>query len=332
MIKVELDIFSGLPNPEWVLTDSEEKDLIDRVIADPSLSAPPETVGGLGYRGYIVSASDWARTRLMNAGLPSLFYVNAKKSGELQESLTNSVEAGKTTPDGVLQQADDSIKAAKDSIESSDRAWYQYWATHTDSQTRWAGKPPRKNPEGTDDTILTEGSTTEALANSDSSAPEACGLAVVTNDTNLSLWNNPAYISRNNCYNFAANYKNFYIPGGKAQPGWKRKVPLNYLDGCGDFPGGVRYGALLDGLRNECFTGYQYLVALAIDPDGPMKDYHWYRYCANGYWHHKPGHTSARNYDNSFSLITNPQNCNRGPYRQFCGYMYIPYGLSVASR
>lgn len=330
MIKVELDIFSGLPNPEWVLTDSEERELIDRVIADPSLTAPPETVGGLGYRGYIVSASDWARTRLMTAGLPSLFYVNAKKSEALQESLTNSVEAGKATTDSVLQQADDSIKAAKDSIESTDRAWYQYWATHTDSQTRWADKPSKKNLEGTDDTILTQSSTTEALANSDSSTPEACGPAVVTSDTSLSSWNNFAYISRNNCYNFAANWKNIFVPGGKAQPGWRRKVPLIYPpSSCGDFPGGVRYGAFLDGLRNECFTGYQYLVALAIAPN---QDYHWYRFCANGRWCHKPGHTPARNFDNSGLLITNPQTCNRGIYTLFCGYMWVPYGLPVASR
>lgn len=329
MIKIELDIFSGLPNPKWILTDSEEGELIDRVIADPSLTSPPETVGGLGYRGYIVSASDAARTRLMNAGLPSLFYVNGKKNEELQKSLTNSLEAGTTATDDVLQQADDSIRTAKDSITEVNQAWYQYWATHTDSLTRWSDSPSKRNPEGTGDAIVPEDSSKDAPSNPNSSAPAVCGPTVVTSNANFSPWNNTVYLTRNNCYNYAVNWRNFFIPGGKAQPGWRRKVSLNSLSDCGDFVGGVRYGALLDGLRNQCFTGYQYWVALVVAPN---QDYHFYRFCTNGYWCHKPGHTSARNFDNSGLYITNPETCNRGPYTRFCGYMWVPYGLPVASR
>ena len=28
MLRVELDIFSGMPNPTWVLTEQEEKELL----------------------------------------------------------------------------------------------------------------------------------------------------------------------------------------------------------------------------------------------------------------------------------------------------------------
>ena len=52
--KVELDIFSGIPNPTWMLTFSEASDLTSRI----SRLDPTEETGqrpeNLGYRGFIV--------------------------------------------------------------------------------------------------------------------------------------------------------------------------------------------------------------------------------------------------------------------------------------
>ena len=52
--KVELDIFSGVPNPTWMLTFSEASDLTSRI----SRLDPTEETGqrpeNLGYRGFIV--------------------------------------------------------------------------------------------------------------------------------------------------------------------------------------------------------------------------------------------------------------------------------------
>lgn len=50
---VELDIFSGRPNPSWALTEDQLRAVVDRVtslttVASGSLAAP------LGYRGFIV--------------------------------------------------------------------------------------------------------------------------------------------------------------------------------------------------------------------------------------------------------------------------------------
>lgn len=73
MVTVELDIFSGRPNPRWTLSPKEAQHLAERVRAEPSQLLPLDSeTGGLGYRGFIISAQDtgdadaWTR-----AGLPS---------------------------------------------------------------------------------------------------------------------------------------------------------------------------------------------------------------------------------------------------------------------
>ena len=51
--EVELDIFSGMPNPLWTLTAAEADDLLKRLNKLPPTSAK-EMSGNLGYRGFIV--------------------------------------------------------------------------------------------------------------------------------------------------------------------------------------------------------------------------------------------------------------------------------------
>ena len=51
--EIELDIFSGMPNPTWILTDAEVDSFVKRLAAlEPSSST--ELSGNLGYRGFIV--------------------------------------------------------------------------------------------------------------------------------------------------------------------------------------------------------------------------------------------------------------------------------------
>jgi hypothetical protein len=52
-VDVELDIFSGMPNPSWTLSDAEATELFDRVGTLSPASARP-LAGTLGYRGFIV--------------------------------------------------------------------------------------------------------------------------------------------------------------------------------------------------------------------------------------------------------------------------------------
>ena len=52
-VEVELDIFSGMPNPTWVLMNEEADSFLKQIAAAPRTS-PRELAGNLGYRGFIV--------------------------------------------------------------------------------------------------------------------------------------------------------------------------------------------------------------------------------------------------------------------------------------
>jgi hypothetical protein len=59
MLEVVLNIFSGRPNPQWVLTPSQERkflDLIDQA-STPTDKKPPGVSPRLGYRGFTVQSA-----------------------------------------------------------------------------------------------------------------------------------------------------------------------------------------------------------------------------------------------------------------------------------
>ena len=54
--EVELDIFSGVPNPTWDLDDAEADSFMKQLAALPR-AAPRQFSGKLGYRGFIVQCT-----------------------------------------------------------------------------------------------------------------------------------------------------------------------------------------------------------------------------------------------------------------------------------
>jgi hypothetical protein len=63
-IEVELDIFSGMPNPAWALTNAEADSFVERLAAMPRAAAT-ELTGNLGYRGFIIQVTQGAGTELI---------------------------------------------------------------------------------------------------------------------------------------------------------------------------------------------------------------------------------------------------------------------------
>jgi hypothetical protein len=61
-VEVELDIFSGMPNPTWVLTAAEADGFAQRLAQLPATSAG-QLPGHLGYRGFIVRVTEGVRTQ-----------------------------------------------------------------------------------------------------------------------------------------------------------------------------------------------------------------------------------------------------------------------------
>jgi len=62
--EVELDIFSGMPNPMWSLTNDMADNFLEQLAALPLTSAR-ELSGNLGYRGFIVECTQGDSKRLI---------------------------------------------------------------------------------------------------------------------------------------------------------------------------------------------------------------------------------------------------------------------------
>ena len=128
-------------------------------------------------------------------------------------------------------------------------------------------------------------------------------------------WNNdPSVRIRNNCYNYA----NDKITNSFAQPGRGSGQIFNRFD-CGN----VAAAAERDGqvpVSSASSTPVQgHFIALVV---WPGRDYHWYRLDNNAMWSHKAGDTAAANTDNSNRTISDPRNCDRGHYTEWCGFYH----------
>lgn len=62
--RVELDVFSGRPNPTWTLTDVDDAALRQRLRALPA-AAPATLHSDLGYRGLIVHLQEADASRVV---------------------------------------------------------------------------------------------------------------------------------------------------------------------------------------------------------------------------------------------------------------------------
>jgi hypothetical protein len=62
--EVELDIFSGMPNPTWTLTTADADTFLKQVDALPPTSAK-QLSGNLGYRGFIVQCTKGAEMQII---------------------------------------------------------------------------------------------------------------------------------------------------------------------------------------------------------------------------------------------------------------------------
>jgi len=56
-MKVELDAFSGRPNPSWELSEAESRSILQRIETAAPVSSPASEPG-LGYRGFVLRHGD----------------------------------------------------------------------------------------------------------------------------------------------------------------------------------------------------------------------------------------------------------------------------------
>jgi hypothetical protein len=308
MLEIEIDVFSGNPNPTFQLSAREEQEFVDRLLAEPSQMAPvmdPEQLFGLGYRGVIARLAKtddgpWSRTAPPKGsdiprGIPA-------PAGALPIEFRLGTRQARGYDDAaawLLELSQNKIDIANEVRE----VVYQGVTT-----------VPTLD-EGPDEGEFRVDEDKEAAAPRGATW-WACNSPYYS--ANASYFNKPEYVGRNNCYCFASNHLanvRYALPGRR---GGRPSVPP--APQCWNVIDGLRADGWIDGCQINTLT-----IALVIWPD---QDYHFYRVVTSGaewWWGHKPGATPARYTDNSGRALKQPLspiNCDRGPYAHFCGYFY----------
>lgn len=325
MLQVELDIFSGNPNPKWVLADREEQELIDRLTAEPEQVSPAYTVEeqfGLGYRGLIVrhikstNTGAWEkRSPDLVELVPSEFRVGSKRARAASAAdylLQNTARRHPVVDDEILRVASSGIQH-RSSAEVIDPTGLE--------------QPPDSESPGS--THSEPGQLTEIIRHRPP-VPlhqvgwNRCGSNLF--DPNARYFNQPSIMPYNNCYCFASNH---VANSRGARPGRRGGKPALWMN-CGS----VVDGLIADGWKVGCQAN-TLTIALVI---WYGYDYHFYRLVTGPpywWWAHKPGSTPARYYDDcehalcrskegpfGWGFGPTPETCCRGFYHHFCGYFY----------
>ncbi|MEQ1677401.1 MAG: hypothetical protein ABL876_11905 [Chitinophagaceae bacterium] len=296
-LKITLDIFSGRPNPELLVSDGDAKKLLDSIspsgrmkkVTSKSIQPP----SNLGFRGIIVEQLDKAskehpsRMQVTHANMFGTDSFSDMDGAGVESFLFSKLSRFTGVPNrkDFKTYLEKEIKRFKKDWEKIIMVPYPIW-------------PP-------------------ILFNPCQCAP----------DPDIAWWNDAGTIQfGNNCYNYASNYRTNTF----AQPGRASGQQYTSLSGCTVAAGqrSAKDGAIADQLvdlplaDNKC-PKKGHLVALVVAPD---YDYHWFRKGPNGRWSHKPGSTAATITDNSNNLITDPRTADRGPYTQFCTFMQVLHG------
>jgi hypothetical protein len=305
MLKITADVFSGRPDPSWIISDEAEaratlRDLLkDRQL----LTSAAASDAGLGFRGLRIEPLSDELSSDFDLSASTYLRAGPRASGrerEIAERLIGLMASGESPQD-----------TTQDAVP-----------LNADLRSFLIGQLERvSRTSGPDEAVV------PVTPAEDQAAAATAGVTctIEFGAFNPGFWNNdPNVMQHNNCYHYASNKRrdSFRVKPGGGQPG----------AGCGHMYTAITCpemtrAALCDGLhrRFDCFPDSEkprYLVALVVAPTSPFIDFHWYRRQKEGFWGHKPGSTAARNYDNSGHVIMDPQTCDRGPYTQFCGYFY----------
>ncbi len=299
-VKLTIDIFSGRPNPELVLTASEAKEFFSNVSPTGTMrKSNAKTLAEpahLGFRGIQVE-----QLKSATKEMPSNFYLS-------HETMYADGKSAAMDDSGTMERLQKFIISKAKSITniSNVRDFLKIYKEALNDS--FAIREKTAVPIGP----IVVGPILPLITCT-------CGPIYEPDWWNL----NPTIKPNNNCYNYACNHRTDTF----AQPGKATGNMYTSLSGCAVAAGqkSAKQGAVSDALidtplaNNKC-PAQGHLVALVIWPGA---DFHWYRKGVNTKWSHKPGGTSVTNLDNSGAIITDPRTANRGNYTQFCTFMNV---------
>lgn len=295
MIKVTIDVFSGRPNPAYLL-DGDDADSILRDASRRRTAVVGDDEGftGLGFRGVIVeSFSDDTDERF---GLPATFKLGS----------------------GAASDEDRSLELAERLIRLAPTQTAVVGSTEVDEELSGKLLTMLESPRGGYEPPYFPDSF-EPL--SDPRSEGTCRINRVA--FNPGFWNDDTFTrTHNNCYNYASNWRNNTF----AQPGKGSGNPIQGTITCAKATNAI----ISDGchVRGDCFPDSERprpVIALVVSPgNGPncVNDFHFLRWLKEGYWGHKPGGTKATNLDNANAVIQDPRTAYLACYTQFCGFFY----------
>ncbi|AVZ71131.1 hypothetical protein SLUN_01560 [Streptomyces lunaelactis] len=305
---ITVDIFSGLNNPSWEIRDPDRtRDCVEFFVRHrAALADIGSGFTGLGFRGVQVHFTD----DIGCAGLPPAFelagggaqdpYISAELADRLLETMP---------PEPPPEGAYEAVEAGfSHELREMVRGEIQriVGKTFGDAQSFAAAKAHQDDELAAevDEQVMTLGRRTAPCPWD--SAP-----------FNPEFWNHPAVQPYNNCYNYGVNYRTDTM----AKPGRKHdyEIPAT-VTGQQVAQGLFKDGLRLFGVDCQPPGGNRVILALVTGafPNG-FRDFHFYRYHAEGHWSHKQAANMARRTDNSGVLITNPYLCDRGIYTEWYG-------------
>jgi hypothetical protein len=303
MLRVTVDIFSGRPNPSWVLDEAKARDALHQISLTRGAIGREVEIPPLGYRG--VTIETLTDQLAADYGLPHRFHLANRSS----DNEARGIELASKLVSEALGEIKGTRKKLLAAVPGTDEPGLGKFLIEQ-IEGRVLGSSPHM-------LVFEAGPPTAKPA----ASPVTC--AIETLPFQPAYWNDPAHVTRNNCYAYATNMRTDTFP----QPGKATGHQVPFPPDCKT----TAAGAISDGAHegNDCFPADEaprMVVAMVI---WPKRDYHWYRLHTEGFWGHKPSGTPARNVDQSGNVITNPQTCNRGQYTEFCGYFLIPKSIKV---
>jgi len=315
MIVIGVDIFSGRPNPRWVIDGKEARSILKMTASKRDIVSriDREFKGyeDLGYRGiYVGLLSD---DLALEYDLPHHFMIlNGAASQDSKD-----LEIGKRLVSSMIKYR----LHGEEKVTKAGRTKLSKMI-----ETEMVKKVKQKVTKIPHLPTVADGEDLKPISKKTKSVKKAsktcCYIELCS--FNPSFWNNCKTIKQNNnCYNYGTNRRTDTF----AQPG-RASGYYPYSMSCSP----VKTAALSDGahVRYDCFPSSQaprYLMAMVV---WPGTDYHWYRKHSEGFWGHKPGSTSAKNTDNNGNVIYDPSSCARGGYTDFCGYFYSCKSMVVS--
>jgi hypothetical protein len=310
MLEIELDIFSGMPNPTWILPENHEATLYELLSAEPDQISPAarmEQRFGLGYRGLIVRR------------IKSDDGVWDKAMSEARLSFPNEFRLGRksvkkdSAADWLVRTADDQVARLGDEVQEVISRGVLFVPIRRVPRDPTATIDPERVPQAEVDVDVPYN-----LESKDHETWWDCPSNYF--NPNAAFFNEPDHVTRNNCYCFASNHR---ADVRYARPGLRGGRPATSIT-CG----GVIDGLRADGWKDDCQPNGLTIVLVIW----PNVDYHFYRLVTGGpywWWGHKPGGTPAKYTDDCGHAIYQyqgkgyaPNNICRGNYTDFCGYFY----------